>query len=69
MADLIFRCEVTNEPIPTNEGAYLSYSTVVHDKGTWKRANKGMRIGNSMTRAILELIEKTRRERKAYAKT
>ena len=68
MTDLVFRCEVTNEPIPANEGGFLSYSVVVHDGKTWKRMNKGIRIGNSLAQDILHLIEAKRRERKTYAK-
>ena len=45
------------------EGSFLSYSVVTNEGGTFKRMNKGLRLGNEMTKALLLLIDEKRKER------
>lgn len=51
------RCEVTNETIVVGEGGFLSYSVVVNERGTFKRMNKGIRIGNSLVSELLNFMD------------
>ncbi len=60
----VIRCDVTNEPIPQGEMTYLTYSEVSSVDGTFQRINRGIRLGKTMTAAILVFIDEKRKQRK-----